>query len=386
MKAVILAAGESTRCYPLTLTRPKPLLVAAGKTLLEHNLDALNGLVDEVMIVVGYKKEMIIKYGPSYKELKLTYVEQKSRKGTAHALLQCKGLNEFVVMYGDDIYSRQDIKECIKHRHALLAKQLDDASPFGLVIQKEGKLDKIIEKPEPAPGLVNIGLYALTNEIFAVIEELDKSERGEFELTDAVNELDVHVVKAKKWLPNAYPWHLLESNKELLKELKHEIHGEVEKGVVIKGKVHLGKGSILKSGTYIEGNVFIGENTEIGPHSYIRGSTSIGDNCKVGNAVEIKNTIIMNNSKVPHLSYVGDSVLGENVNFGASTITANLRHDHNNIKSMVKGKLIDTGRRKLGVIVGDNVHTGIHTSIYPGRKIWPNQMTRPGEKVVKDIQ
>ena len=93
----------------------------------------------------------------------------------------------------------------------------------------------------------------------------------------------------------------------------------------------------------------------------------------------------MDGSKIPHLSYIGDSVIGENVNLGAGTITANLRHDNGNIKSMIKEKLIDTKRRKFGAVIGDNVHTGINTSIYPGRKIWPGKTTLPGEVIKKDV-
>ncbi len=89
---------------------------------------------------------------------------------------------------------------------------------------------------------------------------------------------------------------------------------------------------------------------------------------------------------MPHLSYVGDSIIGERTNFGAGTITANVRHDGGTIKSMVKGEMIDTGRRKLGAIVGDHVHTGIKTSLYPGRKLWPGTCTRPGEAVARDIE
>ena len=89
--------------------------------------------------------------------------------------------------------------------------------------------------------------------------------------------------------------------------------------------------------------------------------------------------------KRQHLSYVGDSVIGEGCNLGAGTIIANLRHDNANVKSAVKGKLIDTGRRKFGTVFGDNVHTGISTSIFPGRKLWPNTCTRPGQIVDKDI-
>lgn len=94
----------------------------------------------------------------------------------------------------------------------------------------------------------------------------------------------------------------------------------------------------------------------------------------------------MDNSNVPHLSYVGDSVIGENSNLGAGTITANLKHDNKDVRSFVNGKIIDTGRRKLGTIIADDVHTGINTVIYPGRKIWPKVNTVPGEIVNKDIQ
>ena len=113
---------------------------------------------------------------------------------------------------------------------------------------------------------------------------------------------------------------------------------------------------------------------------------SIGNDCKVGNAVEIKNAILMEGSVIGHLSYCADSVIGEKVNFGAGTIVANLRHDNGNVKSMVRGELIDTGRRKFGTIIGDHAKTGIHTSIYPGRKIWPGKTTMPGEIVKKDVQ
>ena len=137
-------------------------------------------------------------------------------------------------------------------------------------------------------------------------------------------------------------------------------------------------------GTYIRGNVVIGEDCHIGPNCFLRGNTSIGNECHIGQAVEIKNSIIMDKAKVPHLSYIGDSVIGENSNLGAGTITANLKHDNKNVMSVVKGKLIDTGRRKFGAIIANDVHTGINTTIYPGRKIWPGVGTKPGEIVDKD--
>lgn len=183
-----------------------------------------------------------------------------------------------------------------------------------------------------------------------------------------------------------HSWDFLRANELHVGALSAElIEGEVHPHAVIEGKVEVGSGTRILPGVFIEGNVVIGANCKIGPNCYLRGSTSIGDNCHIGQSVEIKNCIILSNSNVGHLSYVGDSVLGSNVNFGAGTTTSNLRHDGKNHRSMVDGVLIDTGRRKLGAIIGEGVHTGINTSIYPGRKLYPHTSTRPGEIVQHDL-
>ena len=183
-----------------------------------------------------------------------------------------------------------------------------------------------------------------------------------------------------------HPWDLLRANELYVAALTGDsIHGQIHPLAVIDGIVHIGLGTRILPGVFIEGNVIIGDNCKIGPNCYIRGNTSIGDNCHIGQSVEIKNCLILSNTNVGHLSYIGDSVLGEKVNLGAGTTTSNLRHDGKNHRSMVNGVLIDTGRRKFGTIIGDGVHTGINTSIYPGRKLWPNTTTRPGEIVQHDI-
>ncbi len=183
-----------------------------------------------------------------------------------------------------------------------------------------------------------------------------------------------------------YPWDLLAANERFVSSLAaSRIEGDVHPSAVIEGIIHIGPGTRILPGVFIEGNVVIGANCKIGPNCYIRGNTSIGDHCHIGQAVEIKNCLILSKTNVGHLSYVGDSVLGEHVNFGAGTIVSNLRHDGGNHCSMVNGELIDTGRRKFGCIVGDGVHTGIHTAIYPGRKLWPGISTRPGEIISKDV-
>ncbi len=183
-----------------------------------------------------------------------------------------------------------------------------------------------------------------------------------------------------------YPWDLLRINEELIGALKAgDIQGEFSPHANIEGLLVLGPGSRVLPGVYIEGHVVIGARCKIGPNCYLRGATAIGDDCHVGQAVEIKNSILMAGTSVGHLSYIGDSIIGEKVNFGAGTITANLRHDGRNHQSTVGPNLVDTGRRKFGVIAGDGVHTGINTSFYPGRKLWPEVCTRPGEIVARDL-
>ena len=183
-----------------------------------------------------------------------------------------------------------------------------------------------------------------------------------------------------------YPWDLLAIQERIMAVWKDEISGEVHPAAVIEGKLKLGKGSRILPGVYIEGNVVIGEGCKIGPNCYVRGNTSIGDNCHIGQSVEIKNSLILSDSNVGHLSYVGDSILGANVNLGAGTIVSNFRHDGGNHISRVGKELVDTGRRKFGTVIGDGVHTGIGTLVYPGRKIGPGLFTLPGDMVRKDIQ
>lgn len=183
-----------------------------------------------------------------------------------------------------------------------------------------------------------------------------------------------------------YPWEFLEIQENALRAMKSEILGECHPAAVIDGILQLGKGSRILPGVYIEGNVVIGENCKIGPNCYIRGTTSIGDHCHIGQSVEIKNSILFRHTNVGHLSYVGDSILGEKVNLGAGTLISNFRHDGKNHRSRINDDLVDTGRRKLGAMMGNGVHTGIGTLIYPGRKIAAGLTTRPGEIVQKDLE
>jgi UDP-N-acetylglucosamine diphosphorylase / glucose-1-phosphate thymidylyltransferase / UDP-N-acetylgalactosamine diphosphorylase / glucosamine-1-phosphate N-acetyltransferase / galactosamine-1-phosphate N-acetyltransferase len=183
-----------------------------------------------------------------------------------------------------------------------------------------------------------------------------------------------------------FSWDILGLNETLVNALTaSRIEGELSAHAHVDGHLVLGRGSRVLPGVYVEGNVVVGENCKIGPNCYLRGATSIGDGCHIGQSVEIKNCLIGTRTNVGHLSYVGDSILGDRVNFGAGTTVSNLRHDGKTHRTLVGGVLVDTGRRKFGTVVGDGVHTGINTSIYPGRKLGVDSSTRPAAVVQRDL-
>lgn len=398
MKAVIFAAGKSTRTYPLTLTRPKPLLPVANKPILQHQLEALMGIVDTVLLVIGYRGEMIRdRFGDHFGSIALEYVDQQEQKGTGHALLQCEQhiSESFVAINGDDLYDRKDLEALAAHENGALAKHVDDPSMYGVyVVDAENRVTRIVEKPSEAiSSLASMGAYHFGPEVFDVLHKVTPSERGEIEITSAIQMLAdssaFHVIKAQGyWLPIGYPWHLLEANEHMLNapEFHREIHGVLSDSAEVNGALYLGSNSVVRGGVVIDGPVYIGPDCVVGPTSWLRPGTTLGRGCKVGHSVEIKNSILFDGARVPHLSYIGDSIIGEDSNLGCGTVTANYRHDGLNHKSRVNGALVDTGRRKLGAIIGDDVHTGVNTSIYPGRKMWPGTSTLPGQVVDTDIE
>jgi bifunctional UDP-N-acetylglucosamine pyrophosphorylase/glucosamine-1-phosphate N-acetyltransferase len=392
MQAIILAAGQGTRFIPLSLTKPKPLFTVFGKSIIEHNISELSGIVDEVFLIVNYKQEQIReRIGDEYQGIKINYIVQEKIEGTGAAAKSASAYLEdrFLLLNGDDYYFKEDIKKAVDSFPSILAKEHTNPSAFGVLSIEEDRVKELVEKPEnPPTNLVNAALYCLPKSIFEY--EIKKSKRGEYEFTDYIKsyikENVLHFVIAENWFPASYPWDAFEAMGVLFNKLEKINQASVEEFVTIKGEVVVGEGTVIKSGAYIEGPVYIGKNCKIGPNCFIRSCTSIGNGCHIGNAVEIKNSIIGNNTNVAHLSYVGDSIVGDNCNLAAGTITANLRHDGQTIKTEIKGKRIDTKRKKFGTIIGDNTKTGIGNLIYPGRKIWPDKTTLPGEKIEKDVE
>jgi UDP-N-acetylglucosamine diphosphorylase/glucosamine-1-phosphate N-acetyltransferase len=379
MQAIVLAAGEGSRMRPLTAKMPKVMLPVAGKPLLEHIILRTRAAgIDNFVLVVGYGSDVVRSYfgDGSRLGLRIDYAQQAKQLGTGHALMAAESLAEdrFLVLNGDVLPDEASLQEMAHGDAAVSAIRVDDPSRYGVFLQEEGYFRSVVEKSDnPPTNLANAGIYLLEESIFDSLRAAPLSERGEYELTDGLNLLaareKIRIVEMESWLEIGRPWDILAANEVLLPDIEPCILGDVEPGATLKGKVSIGRGTVVRSGAYIEGPVLIGEDCDIGPNCYIRPATCLGDKIRVGNAVEVKNSAIMSGSKIGHLSYVGDSVIAESCNFGAGTICSNLRHDKGNIKSYIKGERVDSFRRKLGVIMGDDVMTGINTTIYPGTVI-----------------
>lgn len=376
VQCVILAAGEGKRMRPLTGSRPKVMLPVANCPMLEHLICAVRDAgISDFILVVGYEEAAVRHYfgDGSRHGITIHYVTQKRQRGTGDAVMSARphlnGL--FLLLNGDMILSGDDIRNIMScPAPALGVCPSDHPQDFGVVTVDGTRVSGLEEKSEhPKSDLINAGIYLFNSDVFTHLEMIVPSPRGELELTDALLPYIcgglLSAVNLSSWSDLGSPWDLLNANEVLLSDLAYRCDGEIEEGVMIKGSVQIGRGTVIKSGTYIEGPCIIGEDCRIGPHAYIRGSTSIGNNCHIGHSTEIKNTIVMDNTNIPHFNYVGDSVIASGCNFGAGTKVANLRHD----KQCIHIAGINTRRKKLGAIIGDDVLFGINCSVNVGAVI-----------------
>lgn len=385
MKAVILAAGEGNRMAPLTEDTPKPLLPVAGKPIIEHNIEVLERIVDEIIIVAGHNYEDFESRYSTRNSIRL--VKQEEALGTGDAALQAKEYvdNKTVILNGDDLY-KDSLKKVKSIEKGVQVFKHDKPENFGVFTVEDGEVVDLNEKPEePASNLVNTGVYVVDSGFFDLLPELDKSERGEYEITDALEKYianeELEFFEADFWMPCSYPWNLLEANKELMKDLDSNIKGDISDSAEVYNNVVIEDGATVKDNCVLEGPLIIKSGAEIGPNAYIRSYSLIGESVKVGNGSEVKNSIIRSNSRLPHFNYVGDSVIGEDVNLGAGVKTANLRNDGKAVKFKVKDSLLETGRDKLGAIVGDRSKIGVNSVTNPGAKIGSDVVTDSLERI-----
>jgi len=319
-----LAAGEGRRCRPLTQTRSKVMLPVGNRPFMEHVILALaaNGIRD-LYIVVGYQKERVMDYFEDGLDfgVKITYLEQNELLGTAHALRKAEPYvnEEFLVVNGDNLIDARAVKELIsaKGENVILAALRRHSGDYGVLMIEQERVKAIIEKPgRPCSGILNTGAYKFSPAIFEDLRHTPISERGSYELTETVSQMIadgkeiVPQISKGIWADAIFAWDLINANNLALGMQDTKIAGEVEEGVRIKGPVEVGEGSIIRSGSYLVGPVCIGEDCDIGPGATILPSTSIGDSARIGSHSVVRNSIIMNDTRIGSGTIISDSVIG----------------------------------------------------------------------------
>ena len=379
---------------PLTDGIPKPMLPVADRPLVAHTMAAaVEAGASHIVLVVGYESRRIREqFGSEFAGVPVTYAEQPSLDGTADAVAVAAEHLEaepFAVLNGDDLYDEASLSELFDATAAVGGFRVPNPRDYGVLhLDEEGFVRTVREKPtDSSTDLINAGAYVFPADTLDSLD-VESSPRGERELTDVLQRVSddyrVAVVELDRWMDVGRPWELLEANEWKLSELSRDVRGEVHESADLRGAVVVEAGATIDAGVVVEGPVLVRSGASIGPNAYVRDSTLVGENARVGHSAEVKNSILMEHAFVSHLSYVGDSILGEDVNFGAGTNVANLRHDGEPVELTVKGERTSTGRRKFGVVVGHGAKTAINTSLNAGITLSAEARTCPGEAVLKD--
>lgn len=329
MKAVILAAGEGTRLRPFTTSEPKGMLPIANRPILEYIIKALaENKVREIIMVVGYKKERIQSYfeGGDDFGVDITYVTQKKRVGkvgTGYALSMAKNKvsGDFLLLPGDNLIDAEVISDLIHSENGdyqMVISESDIPSKYGVVeLSRNNQVKNIVEKPAvEISNLISTGIYKLPDTIFNDIEKV--MSNGKYDMTSVIQSIvskrKVMAVQTKGlWKDIVYPWDMLTVNSIALNNTESQTSGHVEKGVIFKGPVSIGEGTVIRGGTHITGPAVIGRGCEIGPNVCIYPSSSIGDNVRIEPFTFIENSIIMNDVFIGAQAHVSDSMIDDGV-------------------------------------------------------------------------
>jgi len=387
MKAVILAAGEGKRLRPFTETMPKVMIPVANKPILEYVVDAVkNSGIDEIILVVGYKKEVIMEYFEDYEDVKITYVVQDKQLGTSHALMQAEGhiQDSFIVLSGDNIIDQRSISKLIKNesKYSVLIKKHSYPSKYGAVFVEKNILKKIVEKPkEETAGFISTGIYKLPSSVFEIVEDL--SSQGVYALSSVIQTLldqgqMVGTVTADLWMDVVYPWDLIHVNEAVIQNTPVSTGGIIEKGVVIKGHVSVGNDTKIYSGCYIVGPVVIGDGCEIGPNVCIFPSTVIGNNSVVNPFSEIRNSVIMggvhigSNSFISHSIVGRGSIIGNNFSSTLGKATVEIEEEFKKLEN-------------IGSIIGEDCTIGSHVVIEPGMMLGRRCKISPMKRIANNV-
>jgi glucose-1-phosphate thymidylyltransferase len=336
MKALVLCGGFGTRLRPITHTMAKQLVPIANKPVLYYGLEAIKAAgVDEVGIVVGEtSKEIMQAVGDgSQWGINVQYIYQEKPMGLAHAVLVSESYidgDDFVMYLGDNLI-KDGIKGCVdefrqnKPNSQILLARVPEPQRFGVAELAGGKVVRLVEKPQkPASDLALVGVYMFDNNIMEACKAIKPSNRGELEITDAIQWLidngkvvDPHVIDGW-WKDTGRLDDMLEANRIMLETLEPRVDGQVDSDSQTHGMVIVEKGAEIVSST-IRGPAVIGENTRIvnsfvGPYTSIYFGVTITDS-------EIEHSIVLENSTISQMpGRIEDSLIGQNVEVARSPL------------------------------------------------------------------
>jgi glucose-1-phosphate thymidylyltransferase len=387
MKAVILAAGEGKRLRPFTETMPKVMIPVVNKPILEYVIDAVkNSGIEEIIVIIGYKKEVIMEYFREYNDVSIAWVEQKNQLGTAHALLQAKKYidSPFVVIAGDNIIDTESISKLLQDESefTVLVKEHTHPSKYGVVRIRDGALQGIIEKPEEeSKSFISTGVYKFPPTVFETIEYLGLE--GNHALSSVIQRLvtekiKVQAIKTEFWMDVVFPWDIISINQMMSHTIPSSINGIIDKNVVMNGPISIGKGTHIYSGCYIIGPVMIGENCEIGPNTCIFPCTTIGHDSSIHSFCELRNSVLMNDVHIGPHSFLDHSIVG------MGTV---IHHNFSNISGatncMIDQEYIQLDH--MGTMIGEDCKIGSGVVIDPGVIIGRKCTVVPIKHLTKNI-
>ncbi len=397
MQAVILAAGESSRFWPLN-TVHKSLTKVMGKTIIEWTLESVRKAgINDIIVVQDPSRDI----ENAINSNGLKFLVQKEAKGMGNAILQAEKLlkDNFFVFNPNHVNADLFIKLMTakqkkeKSDVVLLAKKTDRPWEYGILELKGDTAKNLIEKPErgkePSDTKV-MGIYLLPPDF---IGEYKKIPEHSYSYEDALRAYmkkgRTHAVRVDRESSTLkYPWDLLEIAGMMIadrvKKQKISKSAKIAKSATIEGNVEIGENTRVFENAVIRGPCYIGKNCVIGNNSIVRESVDMEDNVIVGANCEVTRSVIQENTHL-HNAYLGDSILGKNCRIGAGFISGNVKLDRGEVNAFVKGKKTGTELKRLGVIIGDNTKTGIGVRTMPGRMIGSNCIIGPAAVVFENV-
>jgi len=330
MKALVLAGGKGTRLKPFTHTIQKQLFPVANKPILHFIIEKIvRSGISDIGVIVGPNKEQVKEsLGDGSKwNCRITYIEQDRPGGLAHAVLTAKdflGESPFLMYLGDNLLSEElddFLREFVDSGFpaSITLTRVQNPSAYGIVeIDSHGNVVRLLEKPKnPPSNLAIVGIYAFTRRIFDAISRTKPSARGELEITDAIQKLcedgeniNYRIIKGW-WEDTGTVQSLLDANLLVLSSLKPSSPYAIPEGVVVKGNVEIGEGTVFGKNTVIIGPVSIGSNCSIGPNAFIGPYASVGNTCTIKNA-QVISSIILENTIVDCSEQIVFSIIGKN--------------------------------------------------------------------------